>query len=232
MRMGGLSILLALGLASCGNEAPAPQSPPTTAAVEAPASAVPVAGPERHILALGDSLFAGYRLGRNQGYPEVLEARLRAQGINAQVTNAGVSGDTTAAGRQRVTFIVDGLATRPDLAIVELGGNDLLRGIPPSETRANLAAILAELRKRKIPVLLMGMRAPPNLGADFVAEFDALYPALAKEYDTALVPFFLEAIYARPELNQDDRIHPTAEGVKALVAATADQVAGALPKEE
>ena len=117
----------------------------------------------------------------------------------------------------------------PDLAIVELGGNDLLRGISPAETRENLAAILAELQERNIPVLLMGMRAPPNLGEAFVSEFDGLYPDLAERYGAALVPFFLEPVYDKPALIQEDRIHPTAEGIEALVAATADDVAAALP---
>src|SRR5690606_11780009 len=111
------------------------------------------------------------------------EISLRARGINARVANAGVSGDTTAAALQRLAFTLDNQAQVPDLAIVELGGNDLLRRIPPSETRANLAAILEELQSREIPVLLMGMRAPPNLGAAYQREFDAIYPALAQRFD-------------------------------------------------
>src|SRR5690606_17775537 len=114
---------------------------------------------------------------------------------DARVTNAGVSGDTTAAGLQRIAFVLDGLDAPPDLAIVELGGNDLLRGIAPAQTRENLSRILAELSRREIPVLLMGMRAPPNLGADFVGEFDALYADLARQYGADLVPFFLEPVY-------------------------------------
>ena len=152
--------------------------------------------------------------------------------MNARVTDAGVSGDTSAAGRQRIAFVLDSLAAPPDLAIVELGGNDLLRGVSPAETRDNLAAILAELRERRIPVLLMGMRAPPNLGAAFVREFDGLYSEVAERYGAALVPFFLEPVYDKPELIQDDRIHPTAAGIEALVAATVDDVATALPDEE
>src|SRR5690606_12448558 len=138
-----------------------------------------VTGPERRVLAFGDSLFAGYNLAEGESYPARLEAALRARGVAASVTNAGVSGETTAAGRQRLSFVLDKEAAAPDLAIVELGGNDLLRGIAPAQTRENLAAILETLRQRDIPVLLMGMRAPPNLGAQFVDEFDAIYPALA-----------------------------------------------------
>lgn len=232
MQLRGMFIISALALlAACnGDAAPAPQAAQQASAT--PAADAPVNGPERRIVALGDSLFAAYGLEKPQGYPARLQAALRAQGINASITDAGVSGDTTAAGRQRLAFVLDGLAAKPDLAIVELGGNDLLRAIPPAETRENLKGILDELQRRHIPVLLMGMRAPPNMGADFVADFDGIYPALAKEYDTALVPFFLEATYSKPQLIQQDRIHPTAEGIEALVAATVGDVAGALPKAD
>ncbi|MXP43131.1 arylesterase [Altererythrobacter sediminis] len=189
-------------------------------------------GPERRILAFGDSLFAGYNLDQGESYPARLEAALRARGINARVSNAGVSGDTTAAARQRLTFTLDAQDSPPELVIVEFGGNDLLRNLPPAETRANLAAMLDELAKRDIPVLLMGMRAPPNLGAEFQREFDGIYPALAKEYGAALVPFFIESVYDQPQLIQSDRIHPTADGVETLVRATVDDVAEALPPAE
>lgn len=187
-------------------------------------------GPERHILAFGDSLFAGYRLGPGQGYPERLQDALRKRGINARVTNAGVSGDTTAAGLQRLNFVLDSLDGPADIVIVELGGNDLLRGISPAETRANLASILRELHKRGSPVLLMGMRAPPNTGTQYVADFDAIYPSLAHQYGDRLVPFFQAPIYDKPQLLQPDHIHPNARGVEALVSATVDTVAAALPK--
>ena len=234
MKCRGLAVVLALVLAGCGDDpAPDPQASATIQAQDRAAAPKPTAitGPERHILAFGDSLFAGYNVGEGESYPARLEAALRAEGINAQVTNAGVSGDTTAAGRQRIRFVLESLATPPDLAIVELGGNDLLRGLPPAETRENLAAILDELKRRNIPILLMGMRAPPNLGAGFVRDFDGLYPALAEQYDAALVPFFLEAVYDKPALIQSDRVHPTAQGIEALVAATADEVKEALPDE-
>ena len=143
-----------------------------------------------------------------------------------------MSGDTTAAGLQRIAFVLDNAAAKPELVIVELGGNDLLRAIPPAETRANLAAILQELAARDIPVLLMGMRAPPNLGAEFQTAFDAIYPALAQEYGTALVPFFLEAVYDKPALIQPDRVHPTAQGIIEMVAATQATVVAALPPVE
>lgn len=227
MKCRGFSVLLAWALIGCGGEAPAPQPSPTDSVVAA--NARPVTGPERHILAFGDSLFAGYGLDRGESYPARLEAALRAQGINASLVNAGVSGDTSAAGLQRLAFVLDELAEKPDLAIVELGGNDLLRALPPEQTRANLAAILAELKRRGIPALLMGMRSPPNPGPEYQRAFDAIYPSLAEEYDAELVPFFLEPVWNRAELIQQDRVHPTAEGIEAMVAATADEVADALP---
>lgn len=222
-------VLIAFGLlAGCGSEAPVPQQREVSAAEAAMEQ--PVMGPERRILAYGDSLFAGYNVHKADSYPAKLEAALRARGVNARVTNAGVSGDTTAAGLQRLGFTLDAMEQKPDLFILELGGNDLLRGLKPSETRANLSAMLDELQLREIPVLIMGMRAPPNMG-EFQAEFDGLYPALAEEYDAALYPFFLEEIYQEPELFQRDRIHPTPSGIEQLVGGTVDAVSEALPDE-
>jgi len=225
-----LAVILMLALAACNGPPDAPTTTASEAAAATPSPSPTPSGPERLILAFGDSLFAGYGLDEGQGYPDVLQAALRTRGINARVIDAGVSGDTTAAGRQRLAFVLDAQQTAPDLALVELGGNDLLRGISPAETRDNLTAILTELDKRNIPVLLMGMRAPPNLGEAYVAEFDGIYAGLAARFGTALVPFFLEPVYDKPALIQQDRIHPTAEGIEAIVAATADDVAGALPE--
>jgi acyl-CoA thioesterase-1 len=226
----GWTIGAALLLAACADEPEAPAAP-ETAATAAPGQSAEVRGPERRILAFGDSLFAGYRLAEEEGYPEQLEAALRARGIDARVADAGISGDTTAGGRQRIAFVLDAMERAPDLALVELGGNDLIRGLAPAEARANLAAILAELQARGVPTVLYGMRAPPNAGPEYQAEFDAMYPDLAREYGAALVPFFMEPVYDQPALIQRDRIHPTAEGIEAMVAATVDTVAGALPEE-
>ncbi len=223
------TIGLALMLAACTSETPAPPAEGEGGAVTIDEDAVPVSGPRLRILAFGDSLFAGYNLAEDAGYPEVLEAALRRRGIDAEVIDAGVSGDTTGAGRQRLDFVLDNTGGAIDLALVELGGNDILRGLPPAQTRENLAAILAELEQLGIPAVLMGMRAPPNLGADYVGEFDAIYPALAEQYGAELVPFFLEPVYDRPQLIQPDRVHPTAEGIEALVAASLDEVIEALP---
>ncbi len=222
------SIILPFALAACGQEAP-PAQPRAEASVAA--EPAPVSGPERRVLAFGDSLFAGYGLDASQSYPAQLEIALRSAGINAAVTNAGVSGDTSAAGRQRLAFTLDAQESKPDLVILELGGNDLLRGISPDETRANFEAMLGELRRRDIPVLLMGMRSPPNYGPEFQRAFDALYPALAAEYGVPLVPFWLESIYQDASLFQSDRIHPTEAGIARLVDATVDDVRGALPAD-
>lgn len=224
------SIGLALALVACGSEAPVADPPSEiTAPIE---ETLPVMGPERVILGLGDSLMAGYSLDADEGYPERLEAVLRGRGVNARVIDAGVSGDTSAAGRQRLGFVLDNLEQAPDLAIVEFGGNDLLRGLSPDETRENLDAMLAELQRREIPVVLMGMRAPPNYGSEYQAEFDGLYPSLAERYDAALVPFFMEPLFEQPDLFLPDRIHPTARGVEEMVSASVDTVAGALPDED
>jgi len=230
MKCRGWQLVLALVLAACGSEEPAAEQGVTVEAARAIAEPE-TAGPEHRILAFGNSLFAGYRVGERESYPAQLEAALRGQGYMVRVINAGVSGDTSAAGLQRIEFVLDSLGTPPDLVIVELGGNDLLRGISPAETRENLGAILAELQERRIPALLMGMRAPPNLGEAFVREFDAIYPDLAGRYGAALVPFFLAPVYDKPALIQDDKVHPTAEGIEALVAATMDDVATALPDQ-
>lgn len=228
MKLYWLATSAALLLAGCGDSASAPQ-PVEDKPVAAAAPEVPVRSPERRILAIGDSLFAGYGLAQNQAYPVRLEAALRAQGINARIANAAVSGDTSAQIRQRLTFALDNQPVKPDLVIVELGGNDMLRGLPPEETRANLDAILTELGKRGHKVLVMGMLAAPNLGADYRAKFDPIFPAMAKKHQASLVPFFLQAVIGKPELVQADRIHPTAPGIELLVADTVDDVAKALP---
>ena len=234
MRFSHLSIpALALALSACGSQggdgAVADRSGTGAEAEPTARPDIAVEGPERRILAFGDSLFAGYGIGRENSYPALLEDALRAQGINARVTNAGISGETSGAGAQRLAFTLDAQEQKPDLVLLELGGNDLLRGLSPEETRINFETMLDTLERRDIPVLLMGMRAPPNYGPEFQQQFDALYGDLARQYDVALIPFWLEAIYQDPRLFQADRIHPTVPGIEALVADTADEVAGALP---
>ena len=217
MRPASLSIVLsAFTLAACSNEVEEQPSTEQTSEDVAPQDII-VQGDERRILAFGDSLFAGYNLAEHQGYPERLERALRKEGVNARVIDAGVSGDTSAAGRQRLAFVLDQQGEKPDLVMLELGGNDMLRGIDPADTRANFEAMLEELQSRDIPVLLMGMRAPPNYGPDYQQRFDAIYGELAADYDAELVPFWLESIYEEPSLFQSDRIHPTEKGVDIYV---------------
>jgi acyl-CoA thioesterase I len=224
---------LALMLVACSGEAD--DAPPAAEVAEdgkAALPAIPVMGPERTIIAFGDSLFAGYGLDPRDSYPEKLEGALRAKGINADVINAGVSGDTTAAGLNRLEFTLAAQEQPPALFILELGGNDLLRGLEPEETKANLGKMMTILKAQKVPVLLMGMRAPPNYGPEYQAQFDALYRDLATQYGATLIPFWLENIYREPELFQSDRIHPTADGIERLVASTLGEVEGALPPPE
>jgi acyl-CoA thioesterase-1 len=230
MKLYAAGLLGALLLAGCGRGEEPPAAPPTTAGPDAPPE-IPVMGREIRVLAFGDSLFAGYGLKSDQSYPARLEAALRARGINARIANAGVSGNTTADGLARLEFTLANQTPPPDLALVELGANDMLRALPPEQARANLDAILTELGRRGIPVVLMGMLAPPNLGADYRRQFDAIYPALAKKHGAVLVPFFLQAVIGRQDLIQQDRLHPTEVGIEAIVAATVDTVAGAVPKE-
>ena len=173
------------------------------------------------ILALGDSLVAGFGLPAEQGFVPQLEAALAKLGVNAKVQQGGVSGDTTAGGRARLSWA---LQAKPDVALVELGGNDGLRGLEPSQTKTNIDAILRQLKAAKIPVLLTGMLAPPNLGKEYGAEFNAVFPGLAKKYDVMLYPFFLDGVAANPKLNQPDGIHPNAEGVKIIAARIAPYV--------
>jgi len=229
MRVVSWSIVVpALALSACQQEASAPLSAETTAA---PAPAAEVAGPELRVLAFGDSLFAGYGLAdpTAQSYPAQLEQRLRRAGHNVRIINAGVSGDTTAAGRQRLAFTLDNQPAKPHLVLLELGGNDLLRGLPTAETRANLDAMLTELAKRDIPVVLMGLQAPPNAGPQFQEQFDRIYAELAKEHGAVLMPFVTAKVFADPKLIQADHVHPTAQGVAVLVDATDEAIAKALP---
>ncbi|MEO1221251.1 MAG: arylesterase [Pseudomonadota bacterium] len=228
-----LGSVLALALAACGAEAPLEEPLAGTAdgAFEEGEQAIPVMGEEVRILAFGDSLFAGYNLPEPDGYPEKLEKAMRAAGTNARVIDAGVPGDTSAAGRDRLNFVLEAQAQKPDLFLLELGGNDLLRGLSPEQTRENFDAMLTTLSDAQIPVLIMGMRSPPNYGPEYTAEFDAIYPDMAEKYGTGLIGFWLEDIYQRPELFLSDRIHPTSEGVEVLVSSTIDEVTEALPEK-
>jgi acyl-CoA thioesterase I len=181
----------------------------------APASPARAADRPLRIVAFGDSLTAGYGLPGDAAFPAKLERALAAKGIAAEVANAGVSGDTTSGGLARLDWSVpDGT----EAVILELGANDALRGVDPKIARGALEAMLERLTARHIPVLLAGMLAPRNLGPDYGAAFDAIYPDLAKKYGAILYPFFLDGVAGDPKLNQRDGLHPTAAGVDAIVA--------------
>lgn len=177
-------------------------------------AAAPLRAEPVTILGLGDSLMAGYGLAKGSSFPAQLQAALIQRGHDVRVVNAGVSGDTTAGGKARLAW---SLSEAPDAAIVELGANDGLRGLPVGQMRDNLDAILRELAARGIPTLLAGMRAPPNMGSDYGRAFQEAFAGLAREHDVAFYPFFLDGVAANSALNQDDGIHPTAEGVAVIV---------------
>lgn len=186
----------------------APMALAQTATAPAPA------GKTLKLVAFGDSLSAGYNLPGSAAFPSVLEQALRQKGVSVEIVNAGVSGDTTQGGLERLDWSVpDGT----DGVILELGANDALRGVDPAQTRKALEAMITRLQERKIPVMLAGMYAPRNLGTDYAKRFDAIYPELAEKYGLVLYPFFLEGIAGDRALNQADGLHPTAEGVTVIV---------------
>jgi acyl-CoA thioesterase I len=226
-RYGAVIAILQAGMliSSCGGPAPGNTTAPTAATQR-----IDITGPERVILAFGDSLYAGYRLAPGESLPSELETQLRTRGINARVINAGVSGDTSAAGRERLVFTLDKLPKKPDLVMLGLGGNDVLRQIPVEETRANLTAMLGELKRRGIPFVLTGMLAPPNLGPDYANAFNGIWPGLAKDFKAPLDPFILDGVIGNRTLMLDDGIHPNAKGVDKIAARLTPIISTALPK--
>jgi acyl-CoA thioesterase I len=194
--------MLVLGMALMGANA---------AVAQAPAAA---AGKPIKMVVLGDSLSAGLGLSASAAFPARLKESLKINGIEVDMINAGVSGDTSSGGRDRLDWSVP---QGTDAVILELGANDALRGTDPKVTRAALTDILARLKARKVAVLLCGMLAPPNYGSDYSARFNAIYPDLAKSFGVPLYPFFLEGVAADARLNQADGLHPTAEGVGVIV---------------
>ena len=193
-------LVLSLGLMTAGT---------ASAQTSSAAAAKPI-----KMVVLGDSLSAGLGLAGTAAFPARLQKSLESKGIKVDMINAGVSGDTTSGGRDRLDWSIP---EGTDAVILELGANDALRGTDPKVTRAALSDILTRLKARKIAVLLCGMLAPPNYGADYAARFNAIYPELAKSFDVPLYPFFLEGVAAEAKLNQPDGIHPTAEGVDLIV---------------
>jgi acyl-CoA thioesterase-1 len=192
------------------------------AALLAAAPRVAQADAPLKVVAFGDSLTAGYGLPAKDAFPAKLERALKAKGVKVEIENAGVSGDTSSGGLSRLDWsIPDGT----DGVILELGANDMLRGIDPAVTRKSLDAILAKLKERNIAVLLCGMRAAPNMGVNYADAFDTIYEDLAKKYDAVFYPFFLDGVAAQSKLALRDGVHPNAAGVDAIVA-------GILPKAE
>jgi acyl-CoA thioesterase-1 len=180
------------------------------------------------IAVLGDSIAAGYGLPAAQAFPACLEVALKAKGRDVKVINAGVSGDTTAGGLARLDWT---LSDKPDLVIVELGGNDALRGLDPKATEANLDEILAKLKSSGAKILLTGMLAPPNYGPDYGKAFNGIYERLAEKYGVMLYPFILDGVAAQPDLNQADGIHPNPKGVDIIVERLLPYVEKALDQK-
>lgn len=179
------------------------------------------------IVAFGDSITAGYGLQPEDALPAKLETALKAKGYAVAMTNAGVSGDTTAGGLARLDWT---LSEKPDLLILALGGNDGLRGLDPAKTRDNVDAMLAKLKAQNVPTILVGMLAPRNLGPDYARVFDPLYAELAQKYGVPLYPFLLEGVAVDRALNQPDGIHPNPKGVDVIVARMLPLVTASLDK--
>lgn len=196
-------LLVAVTATSCGRSS----QPPASSGGTGSEASAPVSRPR--VVALGDSLTAGYGLEADQSYPSLLQDRLRAAGLEVDVVNAGVSGDTSAGGLRRADWALDGDVR---VLIVALGGNDALRGLPADDLQRNLAAIIERAQKRKIAVILAGMEAPPNLGPVYTLAFRRVYRSLSDRYDVPLLPFLLDGVAGIAGLNQGDGIHPNAEG--------------------
>jgi acyl-CoA thioesterase-1 len=178
-------------------------------------TAFPAQARKLHIVALGDSLTAGYNLPADAAFPAVLQKALREKGYDVDIDNAGVSGDTSSGVRERLDWAV---AEGADGVILEIGANDMLRGMNPDMTRNNIDAILSQLRDKKIPVLLAGMVTAPNLGPDYAAQFNPIYPDLAKKFAAPLYPFFLEGVAGHKDKQLPDGLHPNRQGVETIVA--------------
>ncbi len=209
---------MALALASyaCGSradEAPESKAPPRPASPAAAADAPAPASSRPRIVFLGDSLTAGLGLATSEAYPALLQKRLDDSGLDYEVINAGVSGDTSAGGLERLDWALQGDVR---ILVVALGGNDALRALPPDQLKHNLAEIIERAQRRGIAVVLAGMEAPPNFGRDYIVSFHKVYPALAQQYHLAFVPFLLQGVAGNDALNQRDGIHPTAEGARIL----------------
>lgn len=214
-----LGIFPVIGVACNGSDRQAEpaQSVASPAADTTPTAAKPTSeerSDRPRIIFLGDSLTAGLGLDIKDSFPSVIQERLEQRGYTFEVVNAGVSGDTSAGGLRRLEWaMADG---NPRVLVVALGGNDGLRGLPPEQLEQNLSTIIERAQKRGLTVILAGMEAPPNFGADYTARFRAVYPTLAKRYDVALIPFLLEGVAGDPAFNQSDGIHPNQRGARVV----------------
>jgi acyl-CoA thioesterase-1 len=215
--------ILAAWILACSPEPPSGRDDRRAAAATAE-TAAPV------MVAMGDSLTAGYGLDPEQAYPALLEARLRAEGHRWRVINAGISGETSSGALSRADWVIERL--QPRIVILVTGANDGLRGIDPDLVGRNLRALVRRFQKAGALVILGGMRMVANLGGDYTAAFEALYPAVARETGAVLIPFFLEGVAGDPRLNQADGIHPTAEGYERIVAHIYPAVLGAVARKE
>jgi acyl-CoA thioesterase-1 len=206
-------VLLAAAAAGCGSD-DAPAARPDAAGSASSAAVQPaVASTRPRVVFLGDSLTAGLGLSQAQAYPSVIAERLRREGVDVDVINAGISGDTSAGGRRRLAWALEGNVR---VLVLALGANDGLRGSPVRDMKANLQAIIREAKARGITVLLLGMEAPPNFGPEYTAEFRQAFRDLAKDEDVAFLPFFLEGVAGVPALNQPDGLHPNADGASRV----------------
>ena len=197
------------GLSACSTDRPA-----TGASNPKPLVTPNITSTSPKIVALGDSLTAGFGLTENESYPYLLQQRLKADGYDYEVVNAGVSGDTSLGGLERADWVLG--QENVEILILELGANDLLRGMPVDRMKDNLSKIIQKAKAKKIKVLLCGMLAPPTMGADYQKKYIGAFPDLATEHDVEFVPFFLEGVALKRELNQADGIHPNAAGTKIM----------------
>jgi acyl-CoA thioesterase-1 len=208
-----IAVIVAVCAVACGREAAPPAKPvaaaPAAPAAPAPVPVTPAVSDRPRIVFLGDSLTAGYGLEQSQAVPALIQARLEKEGYPFEVVNAGVSGDTSAGGLSRLEWSLSGDVR---ILVVELGANDGLRGLPVDAMRRNLEEVITKAQARGVAVLLVGMEALPNYGASYTSEFRGTFPALAKQYKTSLMPFYLDGVAGKPELNIADGMHPNPTG--------------------
>lgn len=221
--------LLLVGCSGASKPSPAPPPTPAPAPAPAPTPAAPPAAENRPaIVCLGDSLTAGLGVPPDAAYPARLQAKLNDMGYRYRVVNAGISGDTTAGGLSRIDALLE---RSPALLLIELGANDGLRGLPLDQAKQNLSQMIERAQAKQVPVVLAGMQIPPNYGPDYANAFRQMYLDLAQKYKVPLIPFLLEGVAARPELNQPDGIHPTAEGYKIVTENVAQTLIPLLKNE-